>query len=206
MFKVFGCQRTGTTYLRELLKQNFGVEVLTNELGWKHGDIANPVPPLERVKFKYGAERLAQLRGLAGSCEVTAIVIIKNSYSWLQSIEAYAQRAWRTQMSSPDGYFEFYNERYKAHLAVLNGKFPLWCYKNAFFIRYESLLLNLPHTLGYIEKMSGHELRSVSNVAKVPQSSPLTAEKQRFYLNPPHRVDIEAAVDWKTIEQFGYLR
>ena len=35
--KVFGLQRSGTTYLRDLLKHNFELPVFTNELGWKHG-------------------------------------------------------------------------------------------------------------------------------------------------------------------------
>ena len=206
MFKVFGCQRTGTTYLRELLKQNFGVEVLTNELGWKHGEIADPSAHLERTKGKYGAEKLEELRGIAASCGVTAIIIIKNPYSWLQSREAWGKKASMERMGSAAEYFVAYNSLYKSHLRFIKAQRPVYCHKNAFFIRYESLLLNLPHALGYIEKMSGHELKGVGDVKKVEQSSPLTAEKRRFYLDPPHRVDIEAAVDWKTIEQFGYLR
>jgi len=206
MFKVFGVQRTGTTYLRELLKQNFGCEVLTNELGWKHGEICDPKPKLKKEAHKYSAKRFAQLQGIAERDDITAIIIIKNPYSWLQSIERYAARAWPKPFGSVAEYFSFYNARYAGHLEAISAQKPLWCYKTAFFIRYEDLLTDLWGTLKHVERLSGHHMKYCHDVEKVEQSHPLTVEKRKFYLAPPHRIDIEAEVDWKVIERYGYSR
>jgi len=206
MFKVFGIQRTGTTYLRELLKQNFHLPVLTHELGWKHGEICDPSTQLERVKFKYGAERLEELRGIAASCKITAIIIIKNPYSWLQSMEAWGRKASKEQMSGSAAYFEAYNLLYKNHLWFIKAQRPIYCYKRVFFVQYEALLAQLGDTLQYIARKSEHQLKGIADAEWVEQSQPLTAEKRTFYLSPPKNDAIASLVDWETIEQFGYSR
>lgn len=62
--KEFGCQRSGTNFLRVILQENYDVRLLTNVGGWKHGYYEVP-------------RRLHR--------EVDCVICVKDPYAWLVS-------------------------------------------------------------------------------------------------------------------------
>jgi hypothetical protein len=66
--KQFGLHRSGTNFLRVILQENYHVEVLSREGGWKHGPYEVP-------------KRLGR--------ELDCVICVKNPYAWLVSIYNY---------------------------------------------------------------------------------------------------------------------
>ena len=62
--KEYGCQRSGTNFLRVILQENYEVRLLTNIGGWKHGFYELP-------------SRLHR--------EVDCVICVKDPYAWLIS-------------------------------------------------------------------------------------------------------------------------
>ena len=205
MFKVFGVQRTGTTYMRELLKQNFGVIVLTNELGWKHGMPVEPWQQLvkDAIERKYTVEQLELVaNGIKNG--IHAVIMIKSPYTWVCSIEKWARNAWKKEDLSTwtaKKYVDLYNGRYSGYLSFYAG---LYCYKTVTVVRYEDLLRNFGEQMSRISQATGLHLKQVVNINKVQQSDHFTEEKRQYYLKPRGRKDVTDAVNWEVIKKYGY--
>ena len=62
--KEYGCQRSGTNFLRVVLQENYEVKLLTNVGGWKHG------------YYDVGKQLLR---------EVDVVICVKDPYAWVLS-------------------------------------------------------------------------------------------------------------------------
>lgn len=106
--KIYGLERTGTNYLEWLLKNNFvGLLVLTNELGWKHGDpekyfsglIENGTCYVEKpdVKAHFCGRSFRDPMvvewtvRLITKSRMFCVIMVKNPYSWYESFAKYAR-------------------------------------------------------------------------------------------------------------------
>lgn len=177
MIKIYGVQRTGTTWLRALLRRNIEETVCMHEFGWKHGY----VQPFSGEDFP-----------------LKAIIIVKNPYSWMRSINRWGNIEERIAMGD---YGEHYTKMYRHYGEFINAPAPCG-YERAVFVRYEALLENLPETLKRLCRKLDTPLLSTENVSKVPQSKRLTEERRRAYLNP--KPTFAGGIDWGLFEYYGY--
>lgn len=203
-FKVYGLQRSGTTYMRELLRRNFSATVLTNELGWKHGEVQEPQAALLKDRRR-GEGVMALLRERIAKRDVVGITIVKNPHSWLPSIKRYAARAWPQAAAwTKKQFVELWNER-NGYYAGLPPE-GLYCYRRFAIMRYEDVLADLPAALARIAAVAGCEMPPVAvDVKKVEQSSPFCEEQRRFYLNPPEEAAVLAYGNKALMKKLGYL-
>jgi hypothetical protein len=116
-FNIFGLQRSGTTFLEFLLKDNFVCEV-ANGSNWKH--------TLTRVESDY-----------------ITFNIYKNPYTWIESV-VFRDPA-DLLLTSPSLLDEGYNighDRVNLELlAKLYNNYALSWYDECTFVRYEDLIL-----------------------------------------------------------------
>jgi hypothetical protein len=203
MIKIYGVQRTGTNYLTALIEKNIKVEVFTHDFGWKHGDVAWPSQYLVNTENKRSVERQEYLRKLISNKRLIGIVLIKNPYTWIKSIERYAKKCWPHELTIEE-YFNFYNQRYKGYLEFWNTPTTRWGYKHFFPVIYENLLSDLAGEVRRIGKFCGIDVGSVEDVGRVEQSQRFTEEMREFYLNPVESESVSKFVDWKTMGYYGY--
>ncbi len=80
--QIFGERRSGTNYLTSLIRRNFKGVVITLDFGGKHWFVKNHFP---RGKPNTTTDNQCQ-RPLTDSSDTLFIVIYKNPYGWLRSI------------------------------------------------------------------------------------------------------------------------
>jgi len=115
--KIFGLRRTGTNYLSKLLNINYEVKMIGGLAGWKHGKY--------RVKKLFGHE-------------VDCIIISKNIYSWLTSLER-RYKAWNFyKIEEMSDFIQMYNLAYGDWLNIPKRLET----KKCFFVKYEDLIEN----------------------------------------------------------------
>ena len=181
MIKVYGVQRTGTNYVRALLRRNTDHTVLMHEFGWKHGK-AQPIvrPPDTQI--------------------VCALIIVKNPYSWLRSIATWGDSE-RVEIEKI-GYAKYYNDMYAHYVEFLQMHWAWMGYDKATFVRYEDLLRDLRWSLEKICAVFETPLVSCVDVKKVENSDKFTEEKRQIYLNPE---PIEGSgFNWDLFGWYGY--
>jgi len=189
MIKIFGLQRTGTNYLQELCKKNFPDKItIVHDFGWKHGPIA--YTPLHWVE--------ESARKKAEDKEIDCLVIIKNPYTWIESIKKWWPKEYGYELSIEE-YIEVYNVRYSSYLYYLRHEKPVIFYRRVQLIRYEDLLTNLHGTMNTI-----YPTEKVRDVNNVPLSAKFTKERKVHYLSPKPNDRVTKAVDWEIIKSFGY--
>lgn len=202
IFKVFGFLRSGTTYMRELLHTNFGATVLTNELGWKHGHVSEPSAQLKKERHKHSPEMITFLKERIEKKDIDAVIMVKNPHSWLPSIKRWAEKNPKWEAFNAREAILNWNLRYSHYLSV---KAPLWCYRSFVIVRYEDVLMDLKREMRRVSASCGEAPKTFLNVSKVPQSDTFTAERRKFYLNPPQEAAVLAYCDRVLMKKLGYL-
>jgi len=104
--KIYGLERSGTNYLQWLLEHNLeGIDIFTNQLGWKHGPVAPSLvktiangfdsltPPeinhlLGHRWFKSPGRITAVTEQLRHN-QIVFVIVVKNPLSWYSSISRY---------------------------------------------------------------------------------------------------------------------
>ena len=201
--KVFGLQRSGTTYLRDLLKHNFELPVFTNELGWKHGEVIDPGPAIKKRKKPSPYTKKFQ-EEVRKANSVIALIIIKNPYTWFPSILRWYRKAWKIHAEAPQGYFDLYNSRYEHYWNFKES--PTYCYKKVLIVRYEDLLSNLEEQMLRISSESGCKILRCEDINKVNQSQPFDEVQREFYLNPKRNKAVMDLINWEIIGKYGYTK
>lgn len=215
IIKPIGIQRTGTTYMRELIRENFfDVGLLTNHLGWKHGDILGhnlSKTIFRRERHKYSETEIEVCRQAIRERDVKLVVMIKDPYMWYESIIAWAKRSWKFNRNPS---LEFLYNNFNKHYAdkkdfFLYGKNSV--YDDIIIVRYEDLLLSLEKQLGRIAAKFGLEQKpTLKNPDKVQQSGKFGAEEKAYYLKGVPKTDerilarITELVDWNLMEFYNY--
>lgn len=202
--KVMGRQRTGTTYLEELIKLNTDAINLNNKWGWKHASA-----------YEFGREEESECY----NCK--AIIVIKNPYTWFSSIKRWADKnnKWLIKDKSKNNYVNFtiksayerYNFLYHEHKKLLEGNYNNTIFDDSILIRYEDYLLDQNHEMQRIGEKFGLKINfPLIEPIKVECSPELfTEEKKRFYLEQKpeeFEKEITNAVDWDLMSFYGYKK
>jgi hypothetical protein len=215
--KVFGIQRSGTTFMRELCRANFvDLTVYTNEFGWKH------TSPRKYKSFKKWVHRYKNsskkfklfnnvLNSVLNGNRFESIIIIKNPYSWYHSI-----KKWYGDQFNFEKSYKKYNNLYLAYKQFHLDKSNYGnLYNESYIIRYEYLLRNTTKAMNKLSKFFGIDIKNKNIVipAKIPQSDPFNESRRTFYLSgdvfglKKRQVEaINKLVDWDLMKFYGYQR
>ena len=203
--KIYGMPRTGTTFIGFLMMRNLEPGHKVGELGYKH----DPALTLEGMKEwarKYGGKVMQERSFAAMKGTVYPVIMIKNPYSWYQSMCRFRQRD-----ISIKAEYKQYNECYRSWKELLEN--PHKPFGVGVKIKYEDLLINTEKELNRICKCSGvRRLDSALSIPdKVPQSDEFTESRRQFYLSGGDFglsdelvEEITNIVDWELMKFYGY--
>lgn len=211
--KIFGRQRTGTTFFRDLCTQNFNdVAVFNNQFGWKHGIPLNEVRIREWVaRYKFHKCKFAMhskaLDDVVNGNKIYPFVIIKNPYSWYWSI-----KKWIGKGMDVNEQYTLYNNRYQIYKKLCEGELYPNIYHLGTVVRYEDLLNDAQGVLQNISEQTGCGLKERFKVPeKVEQSKPFNEARRKFYLSEgvfklPKELlaQINKLIDWDLMSYYGY--
>ena len=216
--KVFGIQRTCTTFMRELCKRNLNdVIVYTNEFGSKHqaprkldgfkGWVVQKAMGDEK-KYK---DIMRIVKDMRKGNYLNSIIVIKNPYSWYQS----AKRWYRDKFIF-EKLYKRYNRLYTVYRDFHLDKSGFDnLYGDSCVVRYEDVLKNVDKVMAHVSKSLNIEVahRPVVLPNQVPQSKRFSKTKKKFYLgNGRFGLDqstintINNILDWDLMEFYGYKR
>jgi hypothetical protein len=211
--KIFGRQRTGTTFFRALCTHNFvNIRVFNNQFGWKHG------LPFDEAKLRRWVKRYKSnqrkfemhrnsLDDILDGNKMYPFVIIKNPYSWYWSI-----KKWIGPNVDVKKQYTLYNNRYRAYKQLCEGKLHPNIYHPGTVMRYEDLISDANIALRGIADETGCVLKDRIKVPKkVAQSNAFSEARRKFYLSqgvfnlPKEVLDrINALIDWDLMAYYGY--
>lgn len=150
--KIYGAKRTCTNFITWALRNNFlNVDLLVNELGWKH-QLCEPVDwsmknwcdEKGKGKPKISKERLQKLKETYEDKKVRYVIVVKNPVSWYLSILRYeGKKKKRIDISI----LQRYIKKYIDWLSFLNS-----IGERGILIRYEILLSSFEYTLDSVQK------------------------------------------------------
>jgi len=195
--KLFGIQRTGTNFIQQLCQNNMiDISTFDNRFGWKHA-----LPKTQDgLQTKYPRVDIASFKK-----KIHPVIMIKNPYSWHQSI-----RRWTNKKYDFDKLYERYNSLYKKYKYFhLNDK-EFWA--DSMIIKYEDLLAEPKKIVGNVASLVGCEMKDKFLVLdKVPHNKPFNKNRKAFYLGDEKFglsaamiKRITVAIDWDTIQYYGY--
>jgi len=210
--KLYGVPRTCTNLVKLLLHNNFrNVSVLSNVLGWKHGNhpesvdwsgkdwdpINNPdgVSPSNFVS----KSELSSIKQVYETGQMKYTVCLKDPYSWLVSYSKYEARESLISRSilsfkginrkKLTDYISLWNDRHRNWSELLKDN------PNATMIRYEDILKKPDSTLQKLSVFFNLEKidhvvmpefalsRNPEEVGKLPKHEDKTFNKTDYYLN-----------------------
>ena len=210
--KMFGIQRTGTNFIQQILRQNYkNVRALDNQFGWKHG---TPLS-LKKIDIWIAAKPNRKkyypiLNDIKSGNLMYPCFIIKNPYSWHQSIKKWngskfnLEKSYKRYNLLYTSYRNFYEEDYKS-----SG-----LYRQGIIIRYEDVLKDTQRVISEIAKSFGLEPKGNFVIPnKVPQSANFDEDRKKFYLGSgtfdlPSKIvqKINSLVDWNLMAFYGYTK
>ena len=163
--KLYGVERSGTNLIQSLLELNTDAVVLTNKIGWKHGEIVN------NGDHEFEA--------------VNALVISKNPYHWYRSIMRFGKGI---NNIDPDYWYQKYNRLYGNYIDFE----PDFFFIKKHIIKYENLLADQETIVAQICKKFGL-IKKIDfiNPDKVYMSNKFTEEKREKYLSDNYDLDNE---------------
>ena len=174
--KIYGIERSGTVFTQELIDLNLkGTYPISNGFGWKHGEVQ------DHLEWLNGSEADDYFKEAYNS-EVGCVIVIKNPYSWYNSIKRFIRR---TPEYQPFDIFEQYRRYNRLYLHWHKELIEKWhpFYKRAMVVKYEDLLSST-ETLHEMAAVMGCELNDPLIVPeKVDLSEPFTDDRKRMYLN-----------------------
>jgi len=199
--KIYGIERSGTNFLEVLLKKNANVQVFTNTFGWKHGKIVPTEQWLSNPHTKKGINigKAKQVKELYFVC------LIKNPYTWQQSIER-----WKKDKDYDfRAEYKRYNELYLHYWNCVQN--PPKGYKKGVICRYEDLLTKPKRKI--ISIFNRFDIPYYDDFYipdKVYLSKNWKPDRKDFYLNPANSgANIEAInriLDRKIFKLYHYKR
>jgi len=209
--KIFGVPRTGTTFVETIFAINFEFGVFLNHYGNKHHK------PLTLQEMEAWIEErtwikdrcLPVLNGV-----INPLVVIKNPYSWEQSIRKFTKNP-RLNLEVE---YANYNLKYKLWKRLLED--PYKPFGKGFVIRYEDYLVDTLPKIIKISEETGLKMKNKGLLAggeyviptKVSASDEFTEERRQFYLSGNFGLskdlikEITDLVDWKLMEFYGYKK
>ena len=200
-FKVYGIQRTGTNFLTSLIRKNIKKSnVAVNGFGWKHGYVLSRDGIVNWKRTKNVDIEIPN--------NIKPIIIIKNPYSWYNSI-----KRWRINCSGSFNFseqYKRYNNLYFSHKNMYYSDL----YSEPFFIKYEDLISNEEKEINNISKHFGVETTETFDIPKkVKLSDKFTEEKRKYYLRNDDfgmgkkKVKmINDILDWDMLKSYGYTK
>ena len=183
----YGLQRSGTNLLETLLKKNYRVRFLNNDI-----DRASPLQkhcrlyknkqiiPESQYYNEIFVETFEQFEALFEVVPDYYLIISKDPYSWYLSYRKWAKKCNWPNVSHH--YIEEYNLFYRTFMefSFRSDKF--------IFVRYIDLIKDTDVMLNYLEMEMKIKKKFFAGLTlkkpnKVPQSDPFTDEKLAYYLN-----------------------
>jgi len=212
--KLYGIQRSGTNFVQVLFRQNFvDVRVFDNTFGWKHG---KPLTINGMEKWMDKKNRRQKLGDLFSKIRknqcLYPCVIIKNPYSWYQSIKKWSSKYGGFHIERS---YANYNKVYKSYKDLYEGKYKnegIYC--DAFILKYEDLLRNTKKKVTEVSNQFGINMKGKFIVpTKVYQSKTFTEQRKKFYLGNGNFglsdkliKRITDLIDWDLMKFYGYKR
>ncbi len=179
-FFVYGLQRSGTNFLTEFMKVNLGIEMKNNDLG-DRGHISQKhfrlydnkeIIPVKQYFNTILIEDYEQIKEMLGEKDLHCIVIRKDIFSWLTSIQRWAVKCdWekKDKMDYIDDYIHFYK------------KWESFDSEHVLFVNYISLVTKNKETIKIIENFTGKKYVGVKVSDKLKCSGVFDSEKRKYY-------------------------
>ena len=192
--KLFGLRRTGTNYLTKLLNLNYEIKMIGGLAGWKHG--------------KY---RVVEMIGY----ELDCIVISKNIYSYLTSLERRYGGCDFYKIEEIADLIERYHLAYGDWLDIPKKLKA----KKCCFVKYEDLIENPPLVCERISKELGikRKTKDFVDIKKIVKPREIIGTKdfdKNYYLDRKYmseydeelRILIKKLLHVNIIEALGYSK
>jgi len=191
-YYIYGLQRSGTNLIQKFLETNFNISFMNNEDRQspyhKHfriyddKDIIPQTDQNNQYKNQYIINSLKELDKLLGDLNHTNryIIVYKNIFSWLPSIEKWAKKCkWKT--NSKMEFVEDYLNFIKKWCSIKNDR--------VFFINYEDFLNISDDNNSLINKLSvflnkkKKKKKVIYSFEKVGHSKKFTISRKKYYIN-----------------------
>ena len=189
-YYLYGLQRSGTNLLQSFLETNFNISFMNNQdrqsVYHKHfriydnKDIIPQTDKKNQYKNEYIIHSLKELDKQLGDFNHTNkyIIVYKNIFSWLPSIEIWAKKCqWKTnsKMEFVEDYLNFIKKWY----SIKNDR--------VFFINYEDFLNMSNDNNSLVNKLSvflnKKPKKIIYSFDKVNMSNTFTTDKKNYYIN-----------------------
>ena len=209
--KVFGMQRTGTTFAMETMNLNLlATTAHNNEFGHKHSKPLTAEEMLLWAIFEADKMHRKDWEEIKER-KLSPIIIIKNPYSWFRSIESWGKVAWAPGYSTEKAYSDW-NKKYAWWKDLLEN--PRTPFGKGVILKYEDLIRDVGSEMMRIASILQLEgvWDPITTPKQVDQSAPFTEERRMYYLDssqhfglfPQERKKITKLVDWDLMKYYGY--
>jgi len=210
--KVFGVPRTGTTFVSTMVSVNFEFGVHLNHYGNKHER------PMSLQEMKEWIEEREWLKPTYLSVlenTIYPLIVIKNPYSWYQSILRFSNNNLLIVKSQ----YLNYNNKYNIWKKFLDN--PHKPFGKGFIVRYEDMLIDPESVFNRISKKINIKMKNKNLISggkffvpnKVHQSDEFTEERRQFYLSDGNfdlseeEINrINKSIDWDIMSFYGYSK
>lgn len=200
-FKVVGKERTGTNYLHTLLAKNLMVKFLTHAAGGKHS------LPMQHKRV------LLKKKELIGDTPLLAVVVIKNPYTWFDSISSWVLRQNSPWLPGPQA-TEHYNNFYRTYMELMENGIQGYAFNDAMIVRYEDALEDEDRELKRVaDRLGGVEVKPYMRKPKqVEFSSGFSEERREYYIAQRPKYGrrlikiVNERIDWEVMDYYGYKR
>ena len=189
-YYLYGLQRSGTNLIQKFIKTNFNISFMNNgdrqSPYHKHfriyddKDIIPQTDQKNQYKNQYIIHSLKELDKLLGDLNHTNryIIVYKNIFSWLPSIEKWAKRCkWKT--NSKMEFVEDYLNFIKKWCSIKNDR--------VFFIKYEDYLNMSYVNNSLVNKLSvflnKKQKNFIYSFEEVNCSDKFTISQKKYYIN-----------------------
>lgn len=187
---LYGLQRSGTNVIQTFLETNFNISFMNNgdrqsqyHKHFRIYDNKNLIPQTDKInqyKNQYIVNSLEELDKLLGDLNQTNryIIVYKNIFSWLPSIEKWAKECkWKTnsKIEFIEDYLNFINK----WNSIKNDR--------VFFIKYEDFLNISDNNRSLVNKLSvflnKKPIKIIYSFNKVNCSKEFTLNRKKYYIN-----------------------
>jgi len=189
-YYIYGLQRSGTNVIQTFIEANFNIFFMNGQgrqtpyhKHFRIYDNKDLIPQTDKenqYKNQYIIDSLEDLDKLLGNLTHTNryIIIYKNIFSWLPSIEKWAKKCmWKT--NSKMEFIEDYLNFIKKWYSIKNNR--------VIFVNYEDFLNICHDNNSLINKLSvffnKEPEKNISFFEKVNCSEKFTIEKKKYYIN-----------------------
>lgn len=180
-YYIFGLQRSGTNFLTQFLKVNYDIHIINNDTldrekpDHKHFRIYDnkKIIPIPEYINDLVIKDFDHLKDLLKEPNMKVIIVHKDIYSWLVSIENWAKKCnWskKPKLSYIDDYIQFY----------IKWK-EMKC-KDIIFVNYHKIIENDKTMEEEIANFLGRTYRNIG-IKKVRQSKTFDSMRNKYYVD-----------------------